>query len=274
MIDGSHPERPSVDALGHGAVRSRAELLAGSLHARICSGKLAPGTNLGTLDGLRAETGYAKATVSEAVRLLRDRGLVEIRPGRGGGLFVARRTPVVRLRQTLLSVDDEPTAVLDAIELRAHLEELVDVGAARCRSQGDISEVRARLAALERASDWESFMRANWALHERIARICPNAMARGVYLGTLGHISATSARLADDKQASELYRTERYAVHVQLVDAIASGDESSVRAAVARHNSSSSPTDSGAGWRDSGHGRVTPPRGNQLVSSKESTRDR
>jgi DNA-binding FadR family transcriptional regulator len=149
---------------------------------------------------------------------------------------VAERSPVVRLRQTLLSVHEVPTAVVDAIELRDHLEVLVDLGAARCRSEADIEELRVLLARMRSAADWDSFMQANWALHERIAGICPNAMARGVYIGTLGHLSSSSSELAEDSAASEAYRERRYAVHVDLVEAVASGDEDRVRAAVARHN--------------------------------------
>jgi GntR family transcriptional repressor for pyruvate dehydrogenase complex len=236
MADASHSPVGALGVSGLANVRSRADVLAASIDERLRAGEFPPGTFIGTLEGLRTETGLAKATVSEAVRLLRDRGVVEIRPGRGGGLFVAERTPVVRLRHTLLAVNEEPTAVSDAIELRDHLETLVDVGAARCRSPRDISDIRGLLAVLRRAPDWDSFMHTNWALHERIAAICPNAMARAVYIGTLGHISSSSARLADDEEASASYRDQRYAVHAELVEAIASGHEDGVRLAVARHN--------------------------------------
>jgi GntR family transcriptional repressor for pyruvate dehydrogenase complex len=224
--------------VGVGA-RSRADWLASSIDERIRTEGLAPGTLLGTLTSLRTETGLAKATVSEAVRLLRDRGLVEIRPGRTGGLFVADSSPVVRLRHTLLSVAEEPTAVVDAIELRDHLELLIDLGAAACRSGADVVELRAILGKMRRAADWNSFMQENWALHRRIAAICPNGMARGVYAGTLGHISSSSARLADDEESSAAYRSHRYAVHAELVEAIASGDVDRVHAAADRHNTSS-----------------------------------
>ncbi len=237
MTSASHP---LLDlGVGPGGVRSRADLLAAAIDERIRANKLTPGSAIGTLEGIRTETGLAKATVSEAVRLLRDRGVVDIRPGRGGGLFVAERTPVVRLRHTLLSVVEEPSAVLDAIQLRDHLESLIDLGAARSRNAEDIADLRVLLAEMRRAADWNSFMSANWALHERIARICPNAMARGVYIGTLGHLSTSSARLADDESASAAYRAQRYAVHAELVEAIASGRNDSVLRAVARHNTSS-----------------------------------
>lgn len=224
--------------LGNGSERSRADRLAAAIDRRIHSDAMPPGSSVGTLEGLRAESGLARATVSEAARLLRDRGIVEIRPGRGGGLFVADPSPVVRLRHTLLAVTEDPSAVREAIELREHLEPLVDLGAARCRTDQDVAELRGLLAQMERASDWEAFMQSNWALHERIARICPNAMARGVYTGTLGHLSSASARLAQDGDATAAYRVQRHAVHAALVEAIAQGDDAAVHDAVARHNAS------------------------------------
>ena len=219
---------------GHGG-RNRAEQLAAALGDRIEGRGLAPGTPVGTFESLRQETGFSYATVSEAVRLLRDRGILEIRPGRGGGLFVADRGPVVRLRHTLLGVREEAGTVADAIELRDCLEVLIGTGAARHRSTADIADLRQLLKAMRAAADWDAFMRANWALHERIARISPNGMARAVYAATLGHLSASETAV-EDGQAPASYRAERYRVHADLVGAIADGDEPAVRAAVARHN--------------------------------------
>lgn len=213
---------------------TRAEQLAAALESRIRA--LSPGVAVGTIEEIRQESGLARATVSEAVRLLRDRGVIVIRPGRGGGLFVAEQSPVVRLRHTLLGVAGEPGTVADAIELRNHLEELIAVGAARCRGQDDLPRLRACLDDMAAAPDWDGFVRANWALHERIAQLCPNAMARAVYLGTLGHLTSSTATAAD--RDAEAYRARRLRIHADLVEAIAAGDEAAVRTAVAHHNHS------------------------------------
>jgi GntR family transcriptional repressor for pyruvate dehydrogenase complex len=228
--------RPSVlDNAATGFThRTRAEQLAAALDTRIRSGELEPGASIGTLKSLQAETGFAYSTVSEAIRLLRDRGVLEIRPGRGGGLFVATSGPVVRMRHTLLSVPDQPATIADAVELRDHLEVLIDVAAARHRTGRDLSDLKVLLSAMESAPTWDEFVHANWSLHERIAQICPNEMARAVYVGTLGHLNATSPRM-DDSDADTYWR-QRLEIHVDLIDAIASGEEPAVREAVARHN--------------------------------------
>ena len=48
------------------------------------------GERLATKDDLRKRFRVAVATVNEAMRRLETRGLIEARPGPGGGVFVAR----------------------------------------------------------------------------------------------------------------------------------------------------------------------------------------
>lgn len=213
---------------------TRAEQLAAALTARIRDDGLPRGAAVGTFESLRSETGFAYATVSEAVRLLRDRGVVEIRSGRGGGIFVADTAPVVRLRNTLLGDLADPAAVADAIELRDHLELIVDIAATRHRTDADVAELRRAVDGMAAAPDWATMLEANWALHERIAQIGPNGLMRSVYVATLGPLRSSSRRLDDDASAD--YREQRIAVHRDLVDAIADGDVDALPAVVARHN--------------------------------------
>ncbi|GAA1877045.1 FCD domain-containing protein [Pseudonocardia ailaonensis] len=228
------PRGFAVDLAAAGP-RTRAEHLAAAVEARIRAEALGPGDPIGTIEEIRAGSGFARATVNEAVRLLADRGVLRIRPGRRGGLFVADQGPVVRMRRTLLEVREDPSTVADAVELRNELEQLIDVGAARRCGAAGARTLRDHLATMADAPDWDGFVRANWALHEQLAGLCPNAMARAVYLGTLGHLGAASPQLGgtDDPVA---YRAARMQVHVDLVEAVVGGDEAAVRAAVVRHN--------------------------------------
>ena len=68
---------------------SRAEALAREVEEEIAAGILSTGDRLGTKDDLRLRFNVAVATVNEAIKLLDARGLVEARPGPGGGVFVA-----------------------------------------------------------------------------------------------------------------------------------------------------------------------------------------
>ena len=219
--------------------RSRAEELALSIQETISQRQLAPGDMVSTLQEIRAQTGLARSTVSEAVRLLRERGILEIRPGRGGGLFLAQATPVVKLRHTLLNVAGGAAETRDAIELRETLEHFIAVQAARHRTDEDTVRLRRAMEAMrDSTADWEAFMQANWALHRDIAAICPNGMARAVYLSTLGYLQqSTAPALADSgAETGMAYRRRRMAVHEQLVAANISGREDALAQIVKEHN--------------------------------------
>ncbi|MFI7705158.1 FadR/GntR family transcriptional regulator [Nonomuraea sp. NPDC049480] len=220
---------------------TRAEALAADIESMIVDRGLGPGDLIGTMDEFRDRSGYGRATISEAARLLHDRGTVEIRPGRGGGLFVAQPNPIVRLRHTLLTVRRMPTTVADAIAVRESLEPLICTDAARHRTKQDISDLRRLMAALKRATtSTDRFMRANWSLHERIAEITPNHVAKAVYLGMTRCISDLSEHAGpDDAGRAEDYLRLRSEVHAELVEAIIAGDVARTAAAVERHHAPS-----------------------------------
>src|ERR671933_989004 len=109
----------------------RAEAVARDLEAQILGGALAPGARLGTKDDLRQRFGVAVATVNEAVRLLEMRGLIEARPGPGGGVFVAASSVRAALRRGNLRATWGPARVDDCLVVRNGLEPLVCHEAAR-----------------------------------------------------------------------------------------------------------------------------------------------
>ncbi|WP_371348632.1 FadR/GntR family transcriptional regulator [Ancylobacter sp. IITR112] len=219
-------------------VQTRAEALAGDIETRIVEGGFGPGQMIGTIEELKKQSGFARSTVGEAIRLLSDRGVAEVRPGRGGGVYVKSDHPVVRMRRTLLSVTERPGSVFDAIAVRDALEALVDVDAARHRTEQDIADIKALMEELSRAllQGLGPFLDANWRLHGRIAEITPNAMARDFYLSALDFIKEHAASAQHDNPATGPgYLQIRLQVHQELVDAIASGDTHRTHLAVITH---------------------------------------
>ncbi|MBP0456446.1 FadR/GntR family transcriptional regulator [Streptomyces montanisoli] len=199
---------------------------------------LRPGDRIGTRADLREQTGVARATVIEAIRLLQERRRVVVRPGPGGGLFVAATDPVVRLGRTLLTVHGEPSTVAEAIEVREQLEPLVAVHAAQHRSAKDGRELKSLIAAMKKnLDDVPRFLSLNWDLHVRIAAISPNAVLRGTYVGLYEFVNHVS--LVNPQPRDSDYLTQRLEVHSDLVDAILAGDASAARQAAHAHRHSS-----------------------------------
>lgn len=215
---------------------SRAQALADAIEQAIVDDALIAGDHLGTLEHWQRRSGFARATVNEAMRLLVDRGIAEIRPGRGGGIFAATGGGIVRLRHTLLSVRGRATTVVDSIIIREALEPLILTDAARSRTKASMREVHNRLAQLKTSAGAHSeFIRANWALHASIAQITPNEMLRTMYLETLQSIRDNATEATSDVAPAENYQAHRVAVHVELVEAIESGDLDRLKTAIREH---------------------------------------
>src|SRR5579863_6333424 len=92
---------------------SRAASVARQLEAWIRAEDRSPGDRIATKEELRERFGVAVATINEAVRLLEGRGVIEARPGPGGGIFVARAAVRVALMHTVLGIAPQSTTYRD-----------------------------------------------------------------------------------------------------------------------------------------------------------------
>ncbi|MDJ0396434.1 FCD domain-containing protein [Rhodococcus sp. G-MC3] len=218
---------------------TRAHVLAGELEKQILDREFEPGELIGTIESLRGQSGFARSTVGEAIRLLTDRGLAEIRPGRGGGLFATAAGPVVRIRHTLLAVTDAPVSVAEAVAVREALEPLIDVDAAKYRTPADSAEMAQLLVQLAAAASRSTseFLLANWNLHERIAQISPNGTASALYLSMTRFVRdhAVTAVHDESPESAAEWLNSRLETHEELVAAIIAGDIPRVKAATERH---------------------------------------
>jgi DNA-binding FadR family transcriptional regulator len=210
---------------------SRAEAVARELEAEILRG-LEPGERIGTKDDLRQRYGVAVATINEAVRLLEVRGLIEARPGPGGGISVARPAARVALTHLVLGFKAGGDDHADALEVRNALEPLVCRDAARHHRRADIQALEKILEQMRlHVDDPAGYFQYNWALHRRLARLCRNAPLRTIYLTLLDYLEAghNQAQYVDFDGEGNL------AVHRELIAAIDQGEGKRLNKAVERH---------------------------------------
>jgi DNA-binding FadR family transcriptional regulator len=210
---------------------SRAELVARELEREIVDER-EPGEHLGTKDELRQRFGVAVATVNEAVRLLETRGLIEARPGPGGGVFAARAAARVTLAHSVLGVRADGTTYAECLEVRDALEPLICGHAARYHRAADIRALNAlvdRMATQQ--DDPRGFFQTNWRLHRRIARLCRNAPLRSMYLTLLDVLEP----IVDGAEHGAFDGPGHVRVHRDLVAAIDAGEGPGLDAAVEAH---------------------------------------
>ena len=220
------------------ARHSRTELAASRLAA--IADAASPGERLGSKQDLRLRCGGSVGTFNEAIRLVQARGLVTVRPGPGGGLFAAEQSPMVRLGNSVLALDDEQTSVADAVRIRDALDPLLIEDALWHASPADVELMRghvARMSDAVDANDPNAFIRANWALHASIASLSPNAILRSLYTSLLALIEThTLSVLPVSEQPLQDYVAQRHQLHSDLVEALADRDRDRAQYLITQHN--------------------------------------
>ncbi|GAA3699714.1 hypothetical protein GCM10023081_40680 [Arthrobacter ginkgonis] len=170
---------------------------------------------IGRRQELAARYSVAPATLSEAIQLLRSRGLVDAKPGPGGGIFVTDASPFTVLSDELLSLRESPATLNNSLRVLDALDGAILHDAIEHASAQDVRELRLRAQSLEAA--WEDSSREHeiWALHARIAKISPNELLRSLYLNLVDFITQ---RYSEENTAPAT--PQRLQTHLDFVAAI------------------------------------------------------
>jgi DNA-binding FadR family transcriptional regulator len=180
---------------------------------------------------LAAQLAVSTVTVREALTMLRERGLVETRRGRGGGSFV--RTPV-----------DDPAAELRErlsrvalIEIRDLFDHYAAVGgtagrlAAERASAEDIARLERAADMLHSAKDAGARRRAEGYFHLEIAAAAQSARLAREELALQGELGAL---LWLPFEGAAVHR-RAVNQHREIIAAISDGDGARARDLVERH---------------------------------------
>ena len=216
---------------------SRAETTAQAVERRIIADRLAPGVRLGTRRELGDLLGVAPQTVSEAIKLLEDRGRVVTKTGPHGGVFVAEPGVGVRLARTMMAVSGSETQVVDALEVRDILESAVIIHAAEAgHGEAELAGMRAAFERMRAAHDTAEFYQRNLEFHAEVAELCDNEVLRTIYRGLLEIVQSRGPQLTLlPGQDPEKLHAGRTKVHADIVDAIERGDVKAARVAARAH---------------------------------------
>lgn len=178
-----------------------------------------------------AETySVSRQVVREAARLLEDRGLVTIRPGRGMTVAAPSIDTIVQRYRSVLRRGKASFAHL--MELRQMIEVDMTGLAARNRTDTDIDRMADALAlAHANLGDYEACLDADLAFHLAVAGATQNPFVltfvepintalRDLYRKPIGYLATQDSTVRE---------------HGAIADAIAAGDADAARAAAAAH---------------------------------------
>jgi GntR family transcriptional repressor for pyruvate dehydrogenase complex len=231
-------------------------VLADELRARIRSGDWPEGLALPTERELSAQTSLSRTTVREALRMLEVDGLIEIRPGRGGGARVRRPAGDEMTRQLELFIWGRNIGVEHLHDVRTALEALGAEGAARNRTEADLADLVAKTVAVEAAvGNLTRYLDANLAWHMAIVRASHNELLIS-FMEVLSQAIHDATEIAAFD--SEEVRMSTLKIHRAILAAVVDGDADAARRRMTRHVSAARDVAMGRWDESNDGGRVVP----------------
>jgi DNA-binding FadR family transcriptional regulator len=196
------------------------------LEDRIMGGALEPGDRIGLKSELQEEFDVSGPTLDQALKLLENDGLVTLRRGPKGGVFVARLEPVLRLGSKQLWAHNA-SSLGENIELREALTSLLGVSAARSpqRDTAKLKELAAIASSLEGAEISFDSQQLIWKGHRLLLELADNTALRVIYLNLLDAAEASIIRVDFPTSGPEASRERRrLEAHANLFRAVVDGD--------------------------------------------------
>jgi GntR family transcriptional repressor for pyruvate dehydrogenase complex len=206
------------------------EVLAGQIVRDLASGKLGHTGEPVTEQGLMREYGASRAALREALRILAVQGMVDARPGVGGGIIFQSPTPAGLATSLAIYLSWAGHTLGDVLEARINLEPLVARLAAARATGEDRARIVAALRAMEGAAarmtatgytNKEELIRSHHDFHHSIALAAHNAVFE-VFQQSIASIN-------DQHTYAVHYDAPRVAylldLHCQIAQAIDAHDE-------------------------------------------------
>lgn len=202
------------------------------LQTIILNGELRPGDKLPGERELAARMNVSRTAVREAVKTLRERGMVKILSGRGTFVADYQENSVESLHNTLAILTRDPSGSSDLVEIRAILEPAITAIACENLSDDDLIQLEAIVAEMDAAiSDPERFVSADLEFHNFLAQATRNEL-----IPTL--LNPIIILLRD--QRKEIFKTNKGPQngqyhHKKILAALKRRDAQAAREAMAAH---------------------------------------
>jgi GntR family transcriptional repressor for pyruvate dehydrogenase complex len=207
------------------------------LREAILSGRIRPGDRLPGERHLCESFGVGRPTLREALRSLEATGLIEVRPGKGGGSYAVTPSEATVGDALAALVNLRGASLEDLAEFRVDFEGENAAWAARRADAGDISALEAIVAearAAEKPAGRAALARIDVRWHEALARATKNRLRIGIALGIHDAVLRRHEALVRPAAADEHLTTIPDDVAAITV-AIAAGDVEGARERMRTH---------------------------------------
>lgn len=201
-------------------VRSRDDL-ATLLGGKIQAGEFAPGTLLPSERLLADEYNLSRSMVREALRMLDERRLIEVVPGRGS--FVRETTVDDAVERMIEIFDHRGVTLRNLIEARAMIETTAAALAAKRAGEEDRDAIALACASCQSATSVLDRVRWDLAFHLAIVQAANNPLVQTMFRAIQPYIVELLFRSLTDVDVTR----QGLVFHNRIGDAIMSGNEKS-----------------------------------------------
>ncbi len=214
---------------------SRAEVVADQVEEEILAARAPVGEHLGRRSEFMERFGISPMIMNETLRILRARGLVDVRPGTGGGISVASLPPQVRLGAMDLWFRTSQPSPLALFEARLHLEaSLTEVAFERATPE-DVSRMREALADMTAGEDARRYLSGVIALHRALVAAARLTVLDEMHQSIVAVLQANLSRAVFVAGHAKTLR-HSVAVHTAIVDSLAAHDRAAFEQAMSQHS--------------------------------------
>jgi DNA-binding FadR family transcriptional regulator len=216
------PRDPSPLARHIAAARKpvkAAAQLADEILGYIVDHALPPGTPLAPERQMLADTGRARGTLREALRLLESRGVVEVRPGAAGGAFVRKPRPADLGCAITAVLRLEGASMLDVLTAREDMEVAALVRAMHRIGPAELAAMQDSIDGLRAHCDErDRFLAEAGRFHAVIHEAAASPVLR------ILNEALRATQMSSTSDYSMSYRLRVADEHQRIVEALRAGD--------------------------------------------------
>jgi GntR family transcriptional repressor for pyruvate dehydrogenase complex len=207
------------------------EQIVQQIEESILKGALKPGDQLPAERDLAQRFGVSRTAVREAVKALREKGLVEAYSGRG--TFITDGTShAVRQSLDLMVKIGQPEGSTHLAEVRAILEPEIAALAATRAQESDLATMREAVAVMDRAGqDPDAYIEADLDFHLALAEAAANPLILSLIDSIVGLLREQRLRIFKVSGGPERGQVH----HKRILDAMERRDAEKAREAMKAH---------------------------------------
>jgi len=209
------------------------ERVAEQIEKRILAGELRSGDRLPTERNLAEQFQVSRTAVREAMKILAQKGLVDMRPGRGTIVIDGAREAMQNSIGLLMKLKLREIGGSDnLVEVRSILETEIAALAAARATEKDIAAMREAIRVMDESlDDAEAFILADNKFHEALAQATQNALILILVNSIVNLLSEQRKQIFEVEGGPQRGQIH----HKRILESVIRRDPAAARAAMGSH---------------------------------------